>query len=331
MRLVRKRVTGRLLPALALFACALAFCMLLPGVARAAETSVSTATANASYEHPNTGVIEDAGGSSSAALGQSMVEGVVDPRALVEVDAAGDTYVTLRLGMADQVGDVSFSYDADGTGSSYEEAAAEMTGEDADENTADYRFAVADAESVVRCSLFVTPMGRSVVFFVTLSDATEGNAAGFAARTTPGEPLAADSAGSGSDAGGEAAAGDAGVASDASDATQEASSQGGIQEYDAQGNEVSASDGAQDAEGGSGSGVGPFAIGAVCAAAVAIAAGAAGYFGWYRPKRARESAAAAAAARAAGDPSPRGDSDTSGSSAPEGEGARDQAGEERSR
>lgn len=329
MRLVRKRVAGRLLPALALFACALAFCMLLPGAAHAAETSVSTATANASYEHPNTGVIEDAGGSSSAALGQSMAEGVVGPRALVEVDAAGETYVTLRLGMADQVGDVSFSYDADGTGSSYEETAAEVTGEDADENTADYRFAVADSESVIRCSLFVTPMGRSVVFFVTLSDATEGNAAGFAARTAPGEPLAADEAGSDSDAGGEAAAGDFGVAGDASDAAQEASAQGGIREYDTQGNEASASDGTQDVEGSSG--IDPLAIAVVCAAVVVVAAGAAGYFGWYRPKRARESAAAAAAAaRAAGDPSPRGDVGVPASSEREGESTCGQTREERS-
>ena len=65
--------------------------------AYAAENGIYLATATPHYKHPTTGVIEDAGGDGSAVLGQSMTESATYTKALVEVDADGRTYVTVRL------------------------------------------------------------------------------------------------------------------------------------------------------------------------------------------------------------------------------------------
>lgn len=273
---------------------ALALSSALPAPALAALTSASTATAAASYSHPATGAIEDAGGSSSAVLGQSMVEGVTGDQALVEVDAAGVTWVTVRFGLMSEISDVAFSYDADGTGSSYTDAPATLMKQDAAADTGDYRFAVASVDSVIRCSLYVAPMGRSVVFFISLSDPVAGNAAGFVEGVAAGEEIADP-----------AADADASAAADAADQEQVAaaveegsSAVEGVHEFDAEGNEVGAG---SDAAGEPSEGVPALAVVAGVAVVVAIVAcGVAVYVAWYKPKRAKQDAAAAAAASAAG-------------------------------
>lgn len=68
----------------------------------AASNGIYTATATSHYRHPTTGVIEDSGGEGSAVLGQSMTDSALNKSALVEVDANGNTWVTLLL--ADTVG-----------------------------------------------------------------------------------------------------------------------------------------------------------------------------------------------------------------------------------
>lgn len=273
---------------------ALALSSALPAPALAALTSVFTATAAASYSHPATGAIEDSGGSSSAVLGQSMVEGVTGDQALVEVDAAGVTWVTVRFGLMSEISDVAFSYDADGTGSSYVDAPATLMQQDAAADTGDYRFAVAGVDSVIRCSLYVAPMGRSVVFFISLSDPVAGNAAGFVESVAAGEEIA-DPAEDAS----------ASVAADAADQEQVAaaveegsSAVEGVHEFDAEGNEVGAG---SDVAGEPSEGVPALAVVAGVAVVVAVAAcGVAVYVAWYKPKRAKQDAAAAAAAFAAG-------------------------------
>ena len=47
--------------------------------------------------------------------------------------------------------------------------------EDNIENTADYRMKVNSENSVIQCAMFVVPMGRSVIFYITVSNLTPGS------------------------------------------------------------------------------------------------------------------------------------------------------------
>lgn len=136
--------------------------------AHAAENGIYTATATGHYRNPNTGEIEDAGGEDSEVLGQSMVDSAVMPQALVEVDPKGNTYITLRLGLVGSATGVSFQVD----GSS---VSATNPQEDLSNDTADFRMRVGSEYSVIRVSMYVEPMGRDVVFFVTVSGLQKGS------------------------------------------------------------------------------------------------------------------------------------------------------------
>ena len=131
--------------------------------AYAASNGIYTATATPHYRNPLTGKIEDSGGEDSEVLGQSMTESATDTRALVEVDSNGNTYVTVRLKLMDNIQNPTFKVD----GSS---VSASLMQEDYSANTADYRMKVASENSVIRCSMYVVPMGRDVIFFITVSN-----------------------------------------------------------------------------------------------------------------------------------------------------------------
>lgn len=135
----------------------------------AASNGIYTATATPSYRNPNTGGIEDSGGEGSYVLGQSMTESATYKQALVEVDAAGNTYVTVRLQLMDNIQNAQFQVD----GAS---VSAALMQEDYGNNTADYRMRVNSENSVIRCSMYVTAMGRDVIFFITLSNLQPGSA-----------------------------------------------------------------------------------------------------------------------------------------------------------
>lgn len=115
------------------------------------------------YKHPVTGVIEDSGGESSYVLGQSMTESALDTHALVEVDTEGNTFATIRLKLMDNIKNPSFQVDG-------QDVEASIMQEDAVNNTADYRMRVDSENSIIRCGMYVIPMGRDVVFYITLSD-----------------------------------------------------------------------------------------------------------------------------------------------------------------
>lgn len=145
--------------------------------ARAEGVSYRTATATGTYRDPGTGVIEDAGGSDNEALGQSMVENVVDSTALIEEASAGGYYVTLRFHLMDQLSKIDFSVQKPGS-SSWSAVTSEQTG--SGEDQADWRLSVETEDSIIRSECYVEAMGRSVIFYVTLSDFRDGNEGGFA-------------------------------------------------------------------------------------------------------------------------------------------------------
>lgn len=136
--------------------------------AYAASNGIYLATATPHYRHPTTGVIEDVGGDGSAVLGQSMTESALYRQALVEVDPHGTTYVTVRLKLMDNIQNPQFQVDGSAV-------SASLMQEDYTENTADYRMRVGSENSVIRCNMYVVPMGREVIFYITVSALQSGS------------------------------------------------------------------------------------------------------------------------------------------------------------
>lgn len=136
--------------------------------ALAASHGIYTATATSHYRHPTTGVIEDSGGEGSAVLGQSMTDSALNKSALVEVDSSGNTWITIRLNLMDNIQSPKFQVD----GSS---VSATLMQEDYSNNTADYRMRVNSENSIIRCNMYVTPMGREVIFYITVGNLKSGS------------------------------------------------------------------------------------------------------------------------------------------------------------
>ncbi|MFP5527065.1 heme-binding Shp domain-containing protein [Peptococcus simiae] len=140
------------------YLCGIFLLMLLPALAWAAESA--DVGIQASYAHPLTGVIEDSG--NNEAIGQGMVTSVLSPGGFYEVDNDGNRWLTLRLNMADHLGDVSFSVQNRGAGGFTGVEALEVgrTG-----TTVDYMIAVPGPDAVLRIEAFIQDMGRSVIFY----------------------------------------------------------------------------------------------------------------------------------------------------------------------
>lgn len=136
--------------------------------AYAASNGIYTATSTPHYRNPLTGKIEDSGGEDSEVLGQSMTESATYTKALVEVDSNGNTYITVRLKLMDNIQNPTFNVDGNSV-------SASLMQEDYSANTADYRMKVASENSVIRCSMYVVPMGRDVIFFITVSNLNSGS------------------------------------------------------------------------------------------------------------------------------------------------------------
>lgn len=134
----------------------------------AASPGIYTATATSHYRHPTTGVIEDSGGEGSYVLGQSMTDSALNKAALVEVDSSGTTWVTIRLNLMDNIQSPQFQVD----GSS---VSATLMQEDYSNNTADYRMRVGSENSIIRCNMYVIPMGREVIFYITVGGLSAGS------------------------------------------------------------------------------------------------------------------------------------------------------------
>lgn len=136
--------------------------------AYATSNGIYTATATPHYRNPLTGKIEDSGGEDSEVLGQSMTESATYTKALVEVDSNGNTYITVRLKLMDNIQNPTFKVDGNSV-------SASLMQEDYTANTADYRMKVSSENSVIRCSMYVVPMGRDVIFFITVSNLNSGS------------------------------------------------------------------------------------------------------------------------------------------------------------
>lgn len=284
-------------------ACAAAFALLaafvvsssvLVGAAHAATSAVYTASTAPSYANPVTGSIEDSAGQSNVALAESMVTGCTYPAALVEKDTAGNTFVTLRFKLADQMGAMTFWADNAGDGAFAEVEATQMqTSAVGDTAVADWRFQVPSETSNIRVSMYVNPMSRAVVYFVQLANLAEGNtdALPFVESIVPGEEAAEPAPAAQSET--APAADAAATATSEAAPSADSAANSGVKEYNADGQETT--EGSQSAP------LDGATTGAVVAGIVVVVviAGVVAYFAYLKPKRAKQAAAAAAAAAAA--------------------------------
>lgn len=270
--------------------------------ALAASNGIYTATATSHYKHPTTGVIEDSGGEGSYVLGQSMTDSALNKAALVEVDSSGATWVTIRLNLMDNIQSPQFQVD----GSS---VSATLMQEDYTNNTADYRMRVNSENSIIRCNMYVIPMGREVIFYITVGNLQSGSGDFVTSITvqepepepeqpavttpqtqTPSSQAPSEQAPSSSQTPNSAApsssetSGSEDPGSDASseDSSGEDSSSEalGLEEFDASGNKVSDTSTEAEQGGGSGNPIVWWVIGGIIVAA--IAGGCVWYFCFFR-------------------------------------------------
>lgn len=273
------------------------FCMVVTLALTAGFTSVSAtaasngiyiATATPHYRHPVTGKIEDSGGDGSAVLGQSMTESATYRKALVEVDGKGNTFVTVRLKLMDNIQDPKFQVDG-------KVVSVEPMKENYTDNTADFRMKVNSEKSVIRCEMYVVPMGRSVIFYITVSGLQAGSGdfiTSIKVEKPSSDPTPTETSNSSSQeqttTTPEPSESEVTTAADPSQQTQtttsaksENNSSLGLMEFDESGNSVQ-NNTASETESGSGSVVW---IGLGIVAAVLVAGGCVWYFGFFKKKK----------------------------------------------
>lgn len=162
--------------------CVLAAVMMFlsPVSVKAAEPGTWLVTVKPSYTDPETGKIEDPG--NNEAIGQGMTEKLCGPTGLLEVDASGNTWLTVRYYLSQFVKEVTFEERRNGAYSTrtFQEAQIKPPVEgaadiDAKYGYTDYRISINSMDSVFRGKAYIEPMGRSVVYFFTVSNPLPGS------------------------------------------------------------------------------------------------------------------------------------------------------------
>ena len=145
----------------------------VPAAAASVEDGVYTASMVTSYYNPDTGNVDD-GGTANAALGEGMCRSATDETCLVEVDG-DDVWITVRLLLQSNCSDVAL-YTRSGY-DSYTQASYDIMSEDAGNDSIDYRIKVSDIDQKLKCTMYVSPMGRDVLWYLYVdpSTLTEGS------------------------------------------------------------------------------------------------------------------------------------------------------------
>ena len=267
--------------------------------ALAASNGVYTATATSHYKHPTTGLIEDSGGEGSYVLGQSMTESALNKAALVEVDPRGNTYVTVRLNLMDNIQNPQFQVDGSRNGN-FSAVSATVMQEDFTNNTTDFRMQVPSENAIIRCNMYVIPMGRDVIFYITVGNLQSGSgdfvtsvkveepeqpAVTTPQTQTPSSQTSSEQTPSSSQAPSSATPSSSEAsssnASSADSSSEDSSSEAlGLEEFDASGNKVSDTSTEAEQGGGTGNPIVWWVIGGIVV--VAIAGGCVWYFCFFR-------------------------------------------------
>ena len=111
-----------------------------------------------------------------------MVEGAISSKGLLEVTDAGDYYLTFRISLVDYTSDLSFSVQKRGESRFQTQSVTQTaTGKDNNGTTKDLRIKLPSQDSIIRCSMYVKPMGRNVIFYFYPGNYTAGNSVGMKA------------------------------------------------------------------------------------------------------------------------------------------------------
>lgn len=117
------------------------------------------------YTNPDTGKVDDGGDTS---IGNGMSRNVTYSKSLLEI-RDGRYLVTLRMKMISYISKVTIHVQkSKGDGAAYSPVTFKITGENKAENTRDYQFEVSDPTLFIKPVIYVEPMGRDVVYFVSL-------------------------------------------------------------------------------------------------------------------------------------------------------------------
>lgn len=143
-------------------------------VALAAQKGVVyISSAHAYYRHPITGIVEDPG--NNEGIGQGMSDKMLNDEALIEKTEEGELYITIRLYLTQYISEVNFWTQERNTDvwtvASHQVMQENLGGE----YCTDYRLKLQTEEDIIKCSFFVEPMGRAIIFFVDFSDWLPGS------------------------------------------------------------------------------------------------------------------------------------------------------------
>ena len=140
----------------------------------AAESGTAyLAAATPYYKHPVTGKIEDPG--QNEGIGQGMTESVLYKKALVEITDSGKTYATVRFYMMDNISKVKFwaqNRGASGWSSTSYQIMQENIG---GKYCSDFRVNIPSKTAIVKARMYVSAMGRNVIFYMNFSNLKEGH------------------------------------------------------------------------------------------------------------------------------------------------------------
>ncbi len=202
-----------------LLLCTAVFISLMSFPSFALEKGVYVGSVITSYTNPDTGNVDD-GGTANAALGEGMCRSATAETALVEYDGS-NTWVTVRLLLQSNCSNVAF-YTRNGY-NSYSRVNYSITAENAAEDSIDYRFKVSDAGVKIKGTMYVTPMGRDVLWYLYINTNTLKSGSGdFEVSIDVSEPASsakstytAGASGGSANTGGSTAQGTAGTAAPA--------------------------------------------------------------------------------------------------------------------
>lgn len=146
---------------------------------KAASGNIYSCEIARTYEHPVTGDVEDSGGNASKVTGQGMVESVIASKGLLEVSEDKEYYLTFRMSLIDQTSNYQFAVQKKGESQFHTQSVTQTnTGKDSNGTTKDFRIRLSSENSIVRCLMYVKPMGRNVIFYFYPGNYTAGNSVG---------------------------------------------------------------------------------------------------------------------------------------------------------
>ena len=98
-----------------------------------------------------------------------MTESALNKAALVEVDPRGLPGLPCGSNLMDNIQSPQFQVDGSRNGN-FSSVSATVMQEDFTNNTADFRMQVHSENAIIRCNMYVIPMGREVIFYITVGD-----------------------------------------------------------------------------------------------------------------------------------------------------------------